>query len=165
MAEAARVFGEPRYRDAAMQTADFLLKTHVRSDGRLLRTSRAGRAHIDAYLEDYAYLAEGLIDLYEAGAPERYLQAATGFADRLLADFMDTEQGGFFTTARSHETLILRSRDGADGATPSANAVAASALARLACHFDRQDWRDAAVAAIRAYGRQIPARSPKVCRW
>ena len=155
MAEAARVFGETRYRDAAMHTADFLLKTHVRSDGRLLRTSRAGRAHLDAYLEDYAYLAEGLIDLYEAGAPERYLQAATGFADRLLADFMDTEQGGFFTTARSHETLILRSRDGADGATPSANAVAASALARLACHFDRQDWRDAAVAAIRAYGRQI----------
>ncbi len=155
MAEAARVFGEPRYRDAAVQTADFLLKTHMQSDGRLLRTSRAGRAHLDAYLEDYAYLAEGLIDLYEAGAPERYLQAATGFADRLLTDFMDAEHGGFFTTARNHETLILRSRDGADGATPSGNAVAASALARLACHLDRQDWRDAAVAAIRAYGRQI----------
>jgi uncharacterized protein len=155
MAEAARVFGETRYRDAAIQTADFLLKTHVQSDGRLLRTSREGRAHLDAYLEDYAYLAEGLIDLYEAGAPERYLQAATGLADRLLGDFMDAEHGGFFTTARNHETLILRSRDGADGATPGGNAVAASALARLACHFDRQDWRDAAVGAIRAYGRQI----------
>ena len=155
MAEAARVFGETRYRDAAVQTADFLLKTHVQSDGRLLRTSRAGRAHLEAYLEDYAYLAEGLIDLYEAGAPERYLQAAAGLADRMLSDFMDGEQGGFFTTATHHEALILRGREGADGATPSGNAVAASALARLACHFDRQDWRDAAVGAIRAYGRQI----------
>ncbi|HEX7766275.1 MAG TPA: aldo/keto reductase, partial [Nitrospira sp.] len=155
MAEAARVFGEMRYRDAAIQTTDFLLKTHVQSDGRLLRTSRAGRAHLEAYLEDYAYLAEGLIDLYEAGAPERYLQAAAGLADRLLSDFMDGEQGGFFTTAKHHEALILRSREGADGATPSGNAVAASALARLGCHFDRQDWRDAAIGAIRAYGRQI----------
>jgi len=155
MAEAARVFGETRYLDAAVQTADFLLKTHVQSDGRLLRTSRAGRAHLEAYLEDYAYLAEGLIDLYEAGAPERYLRAAAGLADRLLSDFMDGEQGGFFTTAKHHEALIIRSREGADGATPGGNAVAASALARLACHFDRQDWRDAAVGAIRAYGRQI----------
>ncbi|MDP3091006.1 MAG: aldo/keto reductase [Nitrospira sp.] len=155
MAEAARVFGDARYRDAAMQTADFLLKTHVRSDGRLLRTSRAGRAHLEAYLEDYAYLAEGLIDLYEAGASESYLRAAAGLADRLLSDFIDGENGGFFTTAKHHEALILRSREGADGATPSGNAVAASALARLACHFDRQDWRDAAVGAIRAYGRQI----------
>ncbi|MEQ1793166.1 MAG: aldo/keto reductase [Nitrospira sp.] len=155
MAEAARVFGDTRYRAAAIQTADFLLKTHVRSDGRLLRTSRAGRAHLDAYLEDYAYLAEGLIDLYEAGASVRYLQSATKLADCLLSDFMDAEHGGFYTTARNHEVLILRSRDGADGATPSGNAVAASALARLACHFDRQDWRDAAVGAIRAYGRQI----------
>lgn len=155
MAEAARVFGDIRYRDAAIQTADFLLKAHVKSDGRLLRTSRAGRAHLDAYLEDYAYLAEGLIDLYEAGASEQYLQAAAALAERLLTDFMDAAHGGFFTTAKNHETLILRSRDGADGATPSGNAVAASALARLASHFDRQDWRDAAVGAVRAYGRQI----------
>ncbi|ALA58517.1 aldo/keto reductase [Nitrospira moscoviensis] len=155
MAEAARVFGENRYRDAARQTADFLLKTHVKSDGRLLRTSRAGRAHLDAYLEDYAYLADGLVDLYEAGAGESYLQAAARLADYLMTDFHDAEQGGFFTTAKNHESLILRAREGADGATPSANAVAASALAKLSFHFDRQEWRDAAAGAIRAYGRQI----------
>ena len=155
MAEAARVFDAPRYRDAAECTADFLLSSHMREDGRLLRTSRAGRAHLDAYLEDYAYLAEGLIDLYEAGASERYLHAAARLADRVMTDFLDADQGGFFTTARGHEALILRSREGADGATPSGNAVAASALARLGAHFDRQDWRDAAVGAVRAYGRQI----------
>ncbi|MBH0181856.1 MAG: hypothetical protein HP490_09320, partial [Nitrospira sp.] len=160
MAEAARVFGESRYREAAQQTADFLLQTHTRPDGRLLRTSRAGRAHLAAYLEDYAFLAEGLLDLYEAGAPETYLHAAVRLAEFLMSDFLDETHGGFFTTASHHESLILRAREGADGATPSANAVAASALARLSFHFDRQDWREAAVGAVRAYGRQI-ARYPR----
>jgi uncharacterized protein YyaL (SSP411 family)/aryl-alcohol dehydrogenase-like predicted oxidoreductase len=155
MAEAARVFGEHRYREAAQRTADFLLQTHAGPDGRLLRTSRAGRAHLSAYLEDYAFLAEGLLDLYEAGASERYLQAAARLAGFLISDFLDAEHGGFFTTAKHHESLILRAREGTDGAIPSANAVAASALARLSFHFDRQDWREAAIGAVRAYGRQI----------
>src|SRR5690348_10680314 len=68
---------------------------------------------------------------------------------------MDQERGGTFTTAQHHESLILRHREGMDGAPPAANAAAASALARLSFHFDREDWRRAAVAAIRAYGRQI----------
>ncbi len=160
MAEAARVFGEDRYREAAQRTADFLLQTHARPDGRLLRTSRAGRAHLAAYLEDYAFLAEGLLDLYEAGASEAYLHAAARLAGFLMTDFLDEAQGGFFTTATHHESLILRAREGSDGATPSANAVAASALARLSFHFDRQAWREAAIGAVRAYGRQI-ARYPR----
>jgi uncharacterized protein YyaL (SSP411 family)/aryl-alcohol dehydrogenase-like predicted oxidoreductase len=155
MAEAARVFGNAAYLDSAQRTADFLLQSHAKPDGRLLRTSRGDRAHLDAYLEDYAYLADGLLDLYEAGAAESYLQAAARLAEYLISDFMDHEQGGFFTTAQQHESLILRHREGMDGAIPSANAVAASALARLSFHFDRDDWRRAAVAAIRAYGRQI----------
>jgi uncharacterized protein YyaL (SSP411 family)/aryl-alcohol dehydrogenase-like predicted oxidoreductase len=160
LAEAARVFGEDRYREQAQRTADFLLTVHAQPDGRLLRTSRGGRAHLNAYLEDYAYLAEGLLDVYEAGADERYLQAAGELAGLLITDFLDREQGGFFSTAEHHESLILRAREGTDGAVPSANAVAAFALARLSFHFDRQDWRDAAVGAVRAYGRQI-ARYPR----
>ena len=155
LAEAARVFGEGRYLERAERTADFLLRTHAKPDGRLLRTSRADRAHLDAYLEDYAYLAEGLIDLYEAGAAESYLHAAARLAEFLITDFMDQEQGGFFTTATHHESLILRHHDGTDGAVPSPNAVAASALARLSFHFDRDDWRGASISAIRAYGRQL----------
>ena len=160
MAEAARVFHEPRYGAAARRAADFILGTLRRPDGGLYRTYRQGKAHLDAYLEDYAYLAEALIDLYESGHDERYLSEAAGLADRMAADFVDEEQGGFFTTARGHETLIMRSREGPDGATPSGNAVAASALARLAAHWDRNDWRDQAASAIRAYGRQI-ARYPR----
>jgi len=160
LSEASRVFGEPRYRDAAVQTADFLLRTHTVPDGRLLRTSRNGRAHLQAYLEDYAYLAEGLLDLYEAGGDERYLHHAATLAEFLMTDFHDAGRGGFFSTAEQHEALILRIREGNDGATPSPNAVAASTLARLSFHFDRQDWREAATGAIRAYGRQI-ARYPR----
>ena len=155
MAEAARVFDDVRYLRHASRTADYLLRYHAKPDGRLFRTSRAGRAHLDAYLEDYAYLTEGLLDLYEAGAAESYLHVAAQLADYLITDFQDEEQGGFFTTATQHEALILRHREGTDGATPSANAVAASALARLSFHFDRDDWRRAATTAIRAYGRQM----------
>ncbi|HMS83518.1 MAG TPA: aldo/keto reductase [Nitrospira sp.] len=154
MAEAARVFDDDRYLQQASRTTDYLLRHHAKPDGRLFRTSRAGRAHLDAYLEDYAYLAEGLVDLYEAGAAESYLHAAARLADYLITDFLDEEQGGFFTTAKQHEALLLRHREGTDGATPSANAVAASALARLSFHYDRDDWRRAATAAVRAYGRQ-----------
>jgi hypothetical protein len=155
MAEGARALGDSRYLEAAEEAADFLLRTMQRPDGGLYRTYRAGKAHLDACLEDYAYLAEGLIDLYEAGAHEGHLDEAVRLGERILADFSDAQQGGFFTTSKDHESLILRSREGPDGAIPSGNAVAASVLARLSFHFAREDFREAAAGAIRAYGRQI----------
>jgi len=160
MAEGARVLSDSRFLEAAEQAADFLLITLSRPDGGLYRTYRAGKAHLNACLEDYAFLAEGLIDLYEAGAHEGFLHEAVRLAERILADFLDADNGGFFTTARDHESLIIRSREGPDGATPSGNAVAASALARLSFHYGREDFREAATNAIRAYGRQI-ARYPR----
>ena len=155
MAEAARVLDRADYLDAARKAADFLLRVHRASAHRLLRTSRHGRAHLEAVLEDYAYLGEGLVDLHEASGDERYLDAARGLAERLIVSFRDQDQGGFFTTAKDHEALILRGREGADGATPSGNAVAAMLLARLSFHFDREDFRDAAIGAVRAYGKHL----------
>ena len=155
MAEAARVLGRPDYLDAAQRTANFLLQVHRTDGDRLYRTSRNGRAHLEAVLEDYAFLGEGLVDLYEAGGDDRYLDAARHLAERLLFSFQDDEQGGFFTTAKEHESLIIRGREGADGATPSGNAVAAMLLARLSFHLDRADFREAAIGAIRAYGRHL----------
>jgi uncharacterized protein YyaL (SSP411 family) len=155
MAEGYRVLGERRYCDAAVRAADFLLRTLVRPDGRLLRTYRSGSAHLNAYLEDYACLFEGLIDLYEAGGEARYLREAIRLAERLLADFVDEESGALCTTSRDHESLILRHREGMDGATPSGNAVAASALARLSFHLARDDLRRAAERAIAAFGKQV----------
>ncbi|HEX3203736.1 MAG TPA: aldo/keto reductase, partial [Nitrospiraceae bacterium] len=160
MAEGARVLGDNRYLEAGEEAADFLLRTMIRPDHGLYRTYRDGRAHLDACLEDYAFLADGLLDLYEAGAHEGYLDEAVRLADRIRADFSDRDHGGFYTTAESHEALIVRSREGPDGATPSGNAVAAMVLARLSFHYGREDFRSAATGAVRAYGKQI-ARYPR----
>jgi uncharacterized protein YyaL (SSP411 family)/aryl-alcohol dehydrogenase-like predicted oxidoreductase len=155
MAEAARVLGRADYLEAAQKAADFLLSVHCTDDQRLMRTSRNGRAHLEGVLEDYAFLGEGLVDLYEAGGDDRYLEAARRLSERLILSFQDAEEGGFFTTAKDHEALIIRGREGADGATPSGNAVAAMLLARLSFHLDRVDFRDAAAGAIRAYGKHL----------
>ncbi|HVR72413.1 MAG TPA: aldo/keto reductase [Vicinamibacteria bacterium] len=159
LAEGHRVLGESRYLDAAERAAAFALGTLARPDGRLRRTWRAGQAHLDAYLEDYAFLADALLDVYEAGGKERFLRDAERLAGLLREDFA-AEDGGFYSTARGHEPLIVRHREGHDGAIPSANAVAARLLARLSFHLGQTSFRDEAVAALRAYGRAI-ARSPR----
>ena len=159
MAEGYRVLREPRYLDAAERAASFVLSKLGRADGGLLRSYRDGVARLNAYLEDYAYLSEGLIDLYEAGGSLRWLREAERLLERTLADFQDEETGAFFNTASDHEKLIMRYQDGADGATPSGNAVAAHALVRLSYHLDRPALRGAAVRAIKAYGSTI-ARFP-----
>ncbi len=163
-AEAARVLGEPRYLTAASRAADFLLGTLRRGGGRLLRTYRAGTAHLNAYLEDYAFLAEGLLNLYEAGGSARYLHEASALAERILADFGDLEGGAFYETAADHEALILRHRSGTDSATSNPNAVAAFVLARLAGHLDRPEFRQAATAAIQAYGKSIGSYPRAFCK-
>src|SRR5690606_39047018 len=116
MAEGARVLGEPRYLESAERAARFLLQHMRRADGGLLRTSRGGRAHLPAYLEDYAYLSDALITLYEAGGNAEFLRAALELAERLLRDFGDDPSGAFYHTAQDHEALLARTREGHDGA-------------------------------------------------
>ncbi|MEO8501267.1 MAG: thioredoxin domain-containing protein [Vicinamibacteria bacterium] len=152
MAEAGRVFGESRYLEAARRAATFLWEGH-RRDGRLLRSSRNGAAQGEAFLEDYAFLASALIDLSEAGGAEAslWLERARDLGD-LIVELFTAKDGAFYSTSRFNETLLLRHREGHDGATPSANACAALALARLGIHFDRGSFKDAATRAIGAYG-------------
>ncbi len=164
MAEGHRVLRDPRYLAGAVRAADFLLMTLSRPGGALLRTYRGGKAHLDAYLEDYAFLAEGLVDLYEAGGDVRYVREAARLTERILAGFGDEAGGGFYSTAAGHEALIIRHREGSDGAVPSANAVAASVLARLSFHLARTEFRDAAITAISAYGRAIQEHPRAFCK-
>ena len=159
MAEGGRILGEPRFLDAAERAADFALAHLRRPDGRLLRSWRQGFAHLNGYLEDYAFLGNGLLDLYEAGGGERFLAAARSLASRLLSDFAAPD-GGFFSTSADHEALLVRHREGHDGAVPSANAAAAQLLARLAAHDGQGDWRAAAEAALEAWGA-VMAREPR----
>jgi uncharacterized protein len=159
LAECGRIFAEPRWREAAARAADALLATMRRPDGGLFRTSRAGKTHLDGYLEDYAFLSDALVDLYEAGAGLRFLDAARELAIRMIDDFA-SDEGSFFATAHGHEALIVRMREGQDGAIPSANAVAAMALTRLSWHFGDEALRERAIAAIRAHGKLIE-RAPR----
>lgn len=159
MAEGARVLGAGRWLEVAERAADFILATMTTADGRLLHSYRAGVAHLNGYLEDYAFVGGGLLDLYEAGGSERWLREARMLAERMVADFA-ADDDGFFSTSTGHEQLLLRPREGHDGAVPSANAAAAHLLARLAAHDGRGDWRDAAERAVLAWGAPM-AREPR----
>src|SRR5205823_6022569 len=131
-ATAAQVLDRPDYAGAAARAADFILTRMRGADGKLLRTwSAGGQPKLNAYLEDYAYLLEGLVALYEATFEPRWVEAALDLAGVMVDQFWDPEEGGFFFTGRDHEALIARGKDPHDNATPSGNAVAVTALLRL----------------------------------
>ncbi len=150
LAEGSRILGEPRYLQAAEKAAAFLLDTMRSPEGRLLHSYKDGRARFNGYLDDHAYLLDGLIRLFEAGGTPRWLASAIELAGLMLAEFEDPDDGGFFYTGRSHEQLISRNKDAMDNATPSGNGMAATALLRLAALTGREDLEEAGRRAIRS---------------
>ncbi len=140
-AEAAAVFDSHTYMEVATNNAAFLLNTLRTKDGRLLRTARAGKAHISAFLEDYACLALGLLATYEATFDARWFVAARELADQMIALFADDAEGGFFDTASDHEQLVGRPREITDNATPSGNSAAAEVLLWLAALTGERGYR------------------------
>jgi uncharacterized protein len=151
MAYAGRALDEPRYVEAAWVAADFLQNEMRGEDGRMLRTYRLGEARIDAFLEDYAYLADASLDLYEATFDLRWFEFATELADGMNAWFGDAEGGGWYHTAEGTETLVTRTRTGFDNATPSPNGTAAQVMARLAAITGRAPYREAAEMAVKRF--------------
>ncbi len=139
LAEASTILGEPLYAEAASRAADFLLKTMRTPEGRLLRTYKDGQAKLNAYLDDYANLIDGLTRLFEATGESRWIEAALSLTEVMVNEFHDDAKGGFFYVGSSHETLIARQKDAYDNATPSGNAMAATALARLSALTGRND--------------------------
>jgi len=131
MAHAGRVFGKPDWLASARRALEFL-HAHLWRDGRLLATYKDGRAHLGAYLDDYAYLIVALLELLQAEFRGKDLEFAQSLAAVLLEQFEDSEAGGFFFTARDHERLIHRPKPGHDNAMASGNGMAAYALNRLA---------------------------------
>jgi uncharacterized protein YyaL (SSP411 family) len=118
--------------DAAVGCAEFVLRELRPSEGRLLRTYSAGVAKIDAYLEDYAFLLEAFIALFEATCEEHWLSHSTTLADELIERFSDPENGGFFSTAADGEQLIARRKELEDSPIPAGGSSAAMGLLRLA---------------------------------
>ncbi len=146
-AEAARVFDRKDYAEVAVNNASFLLKELKRagtSGSRLLRTHKDGASKLNAYLEDYAYLADGLLSLYEATFDVRWFEEAQGLVRTMIEQFWDETDGGFFFTGLDHEALITRSKDYYDNAIPAGNSVAAHLLLRLSLLTGEQEYRQKA---------------------
>jgi uncharacterized protein len=139
LAEGARILKDERYLAAAANAAGFILDRMRRDDGRLLHTYKDGHAKLDAYLDDYANLIDGLTRLYEASGEPRWVESALELARIMIDEFTDPEQGGFYFTGIHHEPLIARQKDIHDNATPSGNGMAATALIRLGALTGRDD--------------------------
>ena len=148
MARAGRVFGRADFLDSAQRALDFL-RDHQWANGRLRAAWKDGRGRFDAYLDDYVFLADGVLELLAARWRADDLAFAVALMDTVLARFTDPS-GGFFFTADDHERLLHRPKPTADDATPSGNAVAARVLVRLGHLLGRGDYLDAAEATLRA---------------
>jgi uncharacterized protein len=185
LADAGGVFGEPRYLDAAHAGAQFVLRElRIRPDapapaavssisdstgltppartswGRLLRTYSHGRASIDGYLEDYAFLLEALLVLFEVTCETCWFDEARALADELIACFADPERGGFFSTAAdAAEPLIARRKDLEDSPIPSGASSAAAGLLRLAQLTGERDYEQGGVSVLRLL-HEIAPRHP-----
>ena len=144
MARAAGVLEEPRYLEAASHATEFILQRMRREDGRLLHTCRGGEAKLDGYLDDYTYLINALVSLYEASFDEKWIDEAVKLADIVLGHFSDSASGGFFYTSDDHEKLIARNKDVQDSSVPSGNSMTATALFRLGKLCGRQDFVESA---------------------
>ncbi|MCA8997155.1 MAG: thioredoxin domain-containing protein [Planctomycetaceae bacterium] len=132
MAMAGRVLNEPRYTAAAANAARFVLEQMRSPVGHLFHSYKDEQARFPAYLDDYACLVDGLVELFQAGGDPKMLLAAKELAVEMHARFEDGELGGFFYTAHDHEELIARTKDSQDNAVPSGNGMAATALVKLA---------------------------------
>lgn len=138
LAVGGAVLDRPDLIDAAARAAEFIHARMRREDGRLLHAYRDGTAHIDAYVDDYAYLVDAVVALFETTGNPEWVQRATSLADDMLEHFEDKDNGGFFYSADDAELLIARHKDWHDGSLVSGNAAAAMAVLRLSrlCHRD-----------------------------
>ncbi len=160
LARGAQVLGEKELEEAASRAADFILEKMRDDEGRLLHRCREGSAGILANLDDYAFLVWGLIELYEAGFGTKYLRAARDLVRDLVRRFEDEEGGGFYFAPEDSEDLILRKKDGHDGALPSGNAVAVLDLLRLSRMTGDSKLEEIASKAFEAFAAQargVPA--------
>ncbi len=156
LARGYQTLGDPRYRDAANEAADFIL-TKLQRDGMLLRSYRDGDARLLGYLDDYAFLLVAIIDLYETTFDPRRIDQADELARQMRARFHDDADGGFFLTSAEHTDTPVRMKPLFDGAEPSGNSMAAHGLLRLARLTGKSAYAEAAERILRLAAEQIAA--------
>ena len=166
LAKGGAILSEPRYSAAAVRAAEFILgRMYDAKTGLLLRRYRQQDAAIAGFLDDYAFFAQALLDLYETQFDVRYLQTAIRLTEKQRELFEDAEHGGFFSTAAGDASLLMRMKDDYDGAEPTGNSVAALNLLRLAQMTDRPDLRESAEKTLQAFASrisQMPSAVPQM---
>ena len=161
LAKAYQVLEKPEYLSAAIKAADHVLTKMRSDDGRLLRTAGAGSAaKLNAYLEDYSFMLDALVTLYEASFEPRWLSAALELTRITIEQFWDEVEDGFFYTGKDHEQLIARTKDPHDSSVPSGNSLAVLSLLRLAKLTGRRDLFDKAEKTLRLF-RDLMVSSPQ----
>ena len=164
LSQAAQTLGKPEYAQAATEAAQFIRSNLFNAkNGQLTRLYRNAPSTVEAFSDDYAYLIEGLVDLYEATADPQWLEWANTLQETQIALFYDEKNGGFFGFQASDEIVFNRSKDGFDGAIPSANSTSSKNLARLGQFFDNSDYSDKAKQSILSFLPSIadaPMRMP-----
>lgn len=154
LAKAAIVLDEPVYLDAAEKAAEFVLHSISKGE-RLLKRYRNGVAALDAHLDDYAFMAWGLLELYEATFATKYLSQSLDLMNIMVEDFWDDKNGGFFLGSDQSEKLIVRSKTAYDGAIPSGNSVAVMNMVKLTRITGNTNWAELAEKTIRAFSEDV----------
>ncbi len=155
LAKGHQVLGDQAYADAARNAADFIAKNLKTHEGRLLRRYRHGDAAHAGYLDDYAFMVWGLVELYEATFDVSYLEETIALNQAMIDIFWDKEEGGLYFTGTGNEQLITRSKDLYDGALPSGNSVASLNFLRLSRMTGNIELEKRADELTRAFSKQI----------
>ncbi len=165
LADAGRMLDRDDYVTAAQQAAEFILKELRDQDGKFRRSFAGGKATLNAYVDDYAFFAAGLIALHRATGDDRWLTEAKAVTDKQLALFWDDSAGGFFFTSNDHPSLIVRAKDPVDGAIPAGASVAAENLQYLAGQIPDTDYNQRLKSTLESFSpmfKQGPAGVPRV---
>ena len=155
LAMGTRILGKKEYADAAIKAVDFIMNSMRDSKGRLLHRYREGTSGIQGNLDDYAFLIQGLIEVYEATFDVKYLKIALDLNQDMISHFIDRTRGGFFFTPDDGETLLVRKREIYDGAVPSGNSVAVMNMLKLARITGRSELEERSQETGRAFSSTV----------
>jgi uncharacterized protein YyaL (SSP411 family) len=152
-ARAAQIIDEPRYLESATRGANFV-RAHLWDDSKktLYRSYRDGRGEVEGFADDYAFVTQGLLDLYETSFDVEWLKFATQLQETQDRLFFDAKNGGYFTTSGKDASVLLRMKDDNDSAEPAASSIAALNLLRLGQFYDDRQMEDRARKTIDAFG-------------
>jgi len=155
LAKASSVFNEPRYLQAAVKAAGFMLEKMKDENGTLYHRYAKGERAIEGFLDDYAFLMWGLVEIYETNFEETYLQAAIEVTNTMISRFWDKKDGGFYFTAKGAENAMPRRKQVYDGALPSANSVALLNMLRLALLTGDTKYGELANQIIKVFSEDV----------